>query len=74
MALTSEQLLRFSHEWSESQIDDFARRLVAATDSTTRRAILKEFGANLPNPDFDHHPQLVELAMAARFPSTWSAA
>ena len=73
MALTSEQLLQFSNEWSQSQIDDFARRLVAAIDQTTRQAILAEFKANLPNPEFDQHPQFVELAMATRFPSTWGA-
>jgi hypothetical protein len=62
--LTTQERLQFANEWSPAQIQEFAQRAVACATPEERRAILREFSANLPNPEYNTHPQIVKLQAA----------
>ena len=66
MALTTNQLAQFANEYSQEQLCEFGRRLAQAANQDERVQILAEFNANLPDPDYNSHPQMVQLQAAAR--------
>jgi len=66
MPLTAAQLAQLANEWNQEQLNEFGTRLVKAQNPAERAQIMSEFNANLPESDYNTHPQSVQLQAAAR--------
>lgn len=66
MPLTTAQLAQFANEWDQTQLNEFGSRLAKAASQTERAQVMSDFNANLPEREYNSHPQSVQLQAAAR--------